>query len=391
MKRIILVCLLLTSHAFAQVKNKEQVPNFKLATILNAPVKTVELQQLKGKLVWIEFWATWCGGCIVAMPHLQQLQAKYKDKLQVITITGESVTRTKQFLKARPSNLWFAVDTGYTLQKHFPHSLIPHSILISAEGKLIAATAPENITAQVIDSLLANQTVHLAEKVDNPTEDYIKEYFFAADTVENRLMLQPEIKGGSGMMIPFLDQPAFAGRRLTFVNATLTGMYSKAFGDFPYQRTMNKVAHEGKKDIYCLDIIVKEQKDLIPTLKTELLKRFDLQAKTENQEKEVYVLKIVDVNKFNAIPRNKSGKRTYYARHGEIDQQSMDMLDFADFLETFGTFKSLIVDETGNKEKLDIKFSFQPENPASLPKILNGMGLSLEKAKRPIEFLVLYK
>ncbi len=244
MKRIILICLLSINCAFAQVKNKEQVPNFKLETILNAPVKTVELQQLKGKVVWIEFWATWCGGCIVAMPHLQQLQSKYKDKLQVITVTGESVTRTKQFLKSRPSNLWFAVDTGYALQKHFPYSLIPHSILISPEGRLIAATAPENITAKVIDSVLARQEVHLAEKVDNPTTDYIKTYFYAADTVQNRLMVQPEIKGGSGMMMPFLDQPAFAGRRLTFINATLTGMYSKAFGDFRYQRTINKVAQE---------------------------------------------------------------------------------------------------------------------------------------------------
>lgn len=390
MKRITLVCLLLANCAFAQVKNKEQVPDFKLETILNAPVKRIELNQLKGKLVWIEFWATWCGGCIIAMPHLQQLQTKYKDKLQVITVTSESVTRTKQFLKARPSNLWFAVDTGYTLQKHFPYSLIPHSVLIGTDGKLIAATAPENITEKVIDSLLAKQEVHLAEKKDNPTTDYIKEYFYAADTVQNRLMVQSEIKGGSGMMIPFLDQPAFAGRRLTFVNATLSGMYSKAFGDFRYQRTINKVGQD-KNEIYCLDIIVKDPKDLIPTLKAELLKRFDMQAKTEKQEKEVYVLKIADMDKFNAIPRNKSGKRTYYSRHGEIDQQSIDMFDFADFLETFGTYKSLIVDETGNKEKLDIKFSFQPEDPTSLPKVLNSMGLSLEKAKRQVEFLVLYK
>lgn len=390
MKKILLLCLILANSAFAQVKNKEQVPNLQWSTILNAPVKSIELQQLKGKLVWIEFWATWCGGCIVAMPHLQQLQAKYKTQLQVITVTNESVTRTKQFLKARPSNLWFAVDTGATLQKHFPHSLIPHSILIGTDGELIAATAPENITEKVIDSLLNKQSVHLPEKVDNMTDDYIKTYFFAADSVQERFLLQPEIKGASGMSTTFLDQPAFKGRRITFVNSSLNNMYSMAFGNFRYQRTIDRFGQK-REESYCLDIIVKDPKELMPTLKTQLLARFDLQAKTENIEKEVYLLKIGDINKFNAIPRNRSGKRTYYSRHGEIDQQSIDMPNFADYLETFGTYRSLIVDETGNKEKLDIKFSFQPENPASLTKILNEMGLVLEKAKREITFLVLYK
>ncbi len=390
MKKIISICVLLVNVAFAQVKNKEQVPNFKLNSILNAPVKQIELQQLKGKLVWIEFWATWCGGCIVAMPHLQQLQAKYPKQLQVITVTNESVNRTKQFLKARPSNLWFAVDTGAVLQSYFPHSLIPHSILIDTEGKLVAATAPENITAKVIDSLLAKQSVHLAAKEDNLSEDYIKDYFFAADTVQQRLMFQAEIKGGPGMSTTFLDQPAFKGRRITFINSSLSNMYRMAFGDFPYQRTLDQ-SEQKKEELYCLDIIVKEPSALIPTLKTELLKRFDLQAKTTQLEKDVYLLKIIDQNKFKSIPRNQSGKRTYYSRHGEIDQQSIDMNDFADYLETFGTYRSLVIDETGNKEKFDIKFSFQPENPESLTKVLQNMGLGLEKAKRQVEFLVLYQ
>ncbi|MCY1518905.1 Thiol-disulfide oxidoreductase ResA [compost metagenome] len=390
MKKIILLALLTCSYAFAQVKNNEQVPNFKLGTILNAPVKTPALDQLKGKLVWIEFWATWCGPCISAMPHLQKIQSRYKDKLQVITITDESIERIKLFLKAKPSNLWFAVDTANSLSKLFPHQLIPHSVLISPTGNLIAATLPENITESVIDSLLNNQTVHLPEKKDNLTTDFIKDYFFAEDTLQNRFLIQPEIKGGPGMMITFADQPAFKGRRLTFVNVHLSTIYSEAFGGFSYDRTINKTAQKDEER-YCLDILVKDHKDLMSTLRSELLKRFDLQARIEKKQKEVYVLKIIDDQKFNKIQRNKSGKRTYFSRHGEIDQESITMLDFAAFLESFGTYKSLIIDETNNSEKLDIKFSFQPEDPASLAKILNDMGLSLEKTTRQIEFLVLYK
>lgn len=389
MKRIILIAILITNYCFAQVNVNEQVPNFKFGSILNAPLKTAELTQLNGKIVWIEFWATWCGPCISAMPALQKLQKLYKDKLQIITITDEGIERTKQFLKSKPSNLWFAVDTANAFSKLFPHRIIPHSVLISPEGKLIAETLPENITAHVIDSVLNGQTVHLADKKDNLTADFIKSYFYAEDTVKSRFVIQPEIVGGPGMMITFADKPAFAGRRLTFTNVALSSFYQKAFGDFPYERTINKTEKK-KEEMYCLDIIVADKKDLIPTLKSELLKRFPLKAVVEKQLKEVYILKIVDSKKFNQIPRNTSGNRTYFSMHGKIDQESITMVDFADFLESFGTYKSLIIDETNNKEKLDIKFNFQPENPDSLSKILSDMGLEVEKAKREVPFLILY-
>ena len=388
MKKIVVIGLLMANVAHAQVKNQEQVPNFKLETILNAPVKSASLQQFKGKLVWIEFWATWCGACIQSMPHLQQLQEKYKDKLQVINVTQETAARTRQFLKARPSKLWFAIDTAGKIGDLFPHRLIPHSVLVSPDGKLIAATNPESITAKVIDSLLANQQVHLPEKKDNLTADYIKTYFFADDTVKNRLVFQPEIKGGPGMMITFADQPAFAGRRLTFVNVGLGNMYRKAFGDFNYGRTIDKTEAK-QKERHCLDIIVPTKAELLPALKAELGKKFGVKAGVVKQDKEVYVLKISDMDKFKKITRNTSGNRTYFSMHGKIDQQSINMTDFADYLENYGVYKLFVVDETGNNEKLDIKFDFQPEKPETLDTILKDMGLSLEKATRPIDFLVL--
>jgi uncharacterized protein (TIGR03435 family) len=75
--------------------------------------------------------------------------------------------------------------------------------------------------------------------------------------------------------------------------------------------------------------------------------------------------------------------------HGAIDQQDISMTDFAEFLESYGVGKNIpIIDETTNQEKFDIKFSFQPENPASLINVLTNMGLSLEKQLRKIDMLV---
>ena len=90
MKKILLIALLLSNYAFAQVKNGEQVPDIEFKQLLNSSLKTAKLSHFKGKIVFIEFWATWCSPCVAAMPHLQELQKKYKNQLQIITITSET-------------------------------------------------------------------------------------------------------------------------------------------------------------------------------------------------------------------------------------------------------------------------------------------------------------
>ena len=379
--------LLTTNHLPAQVKVDIEFTN-----LLNAPVKSARLSSLKGKLVILDFWATWCGSCIEAMPHLKALQAKYRNSLQVIAVGNETVERTMQFLQSRPSNLWFAVDSGRSISALFPHQMIPHDILIGKDGQPLAATSPENITDAVIDSLLAGAKVHLPEKKDNllSYEDLIKQNFYAADTVMYRFKIQGEINGGPGLSHTWLDQPAFSGRRLTCINLPLTTLYMLAYGDFPFSRTIDQVKEGRNAPTYCVDLIVPRPDSLQTSLRRELAARFDLQAKVEPMTKEVQVLRIVDSAKFKSIPRNISGKRTYMVMHGAIDQQSMTMSDLAKCLESYGTGK-LTVDKTGNREKLDIKISWQPENPQSLLNVLSSIGLGLTKEEQTVDMLIIYR
>ena len=378
---------MLNSYAFAQVKIGSEVPDFKLTLVDNSQ-QSITLSELKGKVVWLEFWATWCGPCISAMPNLVNLQQQYKDKLQVITISNEPKNRIAQFLKAKPFDLAFAIDTADLMRKYFPYQLIPHSVLISADGKLISSTSPEKITSQVLDSLFKGHEVHLEEKKDNFSTDYIKDYFYADDAVKNRILWQPEIKGAGGMMFSHRDKPAFSGRRFTFINVSLSSIFSRAFGDVPYSRTIDSLGKLGD-DTFCLDLIVPKSNQLEKTIKQELAKRYQVEAKMVMRKQEVYCLSIIDKEKFARLQRNTNGNRTYFARHGAIDQQGITLKDFADFLESFGSLRKLVIDETGNTEKLDIKFNFQSEDKETLLRVLNDMGLGLTPNIREVNFLFL--
>ncbi len=394
MKKIILIAFLTWNCAFAQVKNGEQVPDIEFKTILNSSVKNVKLSQLKGKVVLIDFWATWCSPCVAAMPHLQELQQKFKNQLQVITVSDETVKRVALFLKVRPSNLWFAIDKGETLNGLFPHRTIPHVVLIDAEGRLIANTNSEEVTAEVMAKLIKKENVNLKVKADNMTADFVKEYFFAADTVKSRLLIQPEIKGGPSMSRQFRDVPAFVNRRLTFINLSLQHMYRIAYGDYAYGRVIDSSVNAEKngEERFCLDIITQTPEALLPTLKSELLKRFELQAKIEQFPKTVYVLKVEDQTKVDRIAVNKSmDKGGYGGGSGTFSGEGVIFADIANYLESFGIVNLPVVDETGINTKFNIQLVYQLENPASLTKALSDIGLKLEKAERKIDMLILYK
>jgi len=387
MKKIGLVLLLVSNFTFAQIKKGDHVPDFDFEMV-NTSKKTIKLSSLKGKLVWLEFWATWCGACIEAMPHVVALQQKYKDQLQVIAVGNEPVERIAQFLKVKPIDLSFAVDTAELLKKYFPYRLIPHSVLIGADGKLVSYSNTEQITVKVIDSLLKGQQVHLEDKKDNFSTDYVRDYFYADDKIKHRVLWQAQIKGAGGMLFSHFDNPAFSGRRLTFINVSLSSIFREAFGDFPYGRTIDSLGTLAE-GVFCLDIIVDKKSKLHETLKRALAEKYKVDAKIQKQTKEVFVLSIVDPPKFAQVKRNTDGSRSYFARHGAIDQKGITLADFATFLESFGSLRKLVIDESGNTELLDLKFNFQPENKDILLKILADMGLGLTPAIRTVDVLSL--
>lgn len=128
--------------------------------------ENVALADLKGSVVLLDFWATWCGPCIAAMPHLQTLDQKYADKgLRLYTINlRESEEQAKQFMVNRGFNLKVLMDRdGETFQKYKGQG-IPYQILIGRDGvirRVSAGITPDGSSERAMEEAIE---AALAEK-----------------------------------------------------------------------------------------------------------------------------------------------------------------------------------------------------------------------------------
>jgi peroxiredoxin len=100
--------------------------------------KPVQLSQFQGKTVLLEFWATWCGPCRMAMPGVEALHRELAAKgLQVIAISNESPEQQQSFLAANSYTFAAWHDAGRSAETALEVDALPTQILISAEGKIL--------------------------------------------------------------------------------------------------------------------------------------------------------------------------------------------------------------------------------------------------------------
>lgn len=383
------VCLLLSvTSVFGQgIEIGEKVPAFQVEMV-NADQSFFSFDASNGKAVLIDFWATWCSPCISGMPHLEELQKRFEVRLQVVAASEEKLERLIRFREKKPFEFLFAKDTG-TLRALFPYQVIPHSILISPEGNLVAITSPENITEEVITQVLAGKSINLPIKKDHFSFNPELEYFDFAEDVKQIFQLQPYMSGFPTFSRTFTEGP-YKHRRITIFNFTIAGLYKYAYQiseyRLIYEFDQTLIDWKDKNNRYCLNVIATDPAKLYPFMKQQLSLNTEVLAKQAQRELEVLV-----VNTAEGGVKAKKGKEVgiLKARGDKFQKKGATIAEFCDYLEEYGIVGMAVVDETGDKGLYEIDFSFSPENPQSFKEAMTDLGLTFKKASRKTDVLVL--
>ena len=117
---------------------------------------SISLKDLRGKLLYIDVWATWCGPCIKEMPALKELVKEYANKdIEFVSISIDSKNDYEKWRKMVPEKnvgglqLYDSEGLNSSFMKAFSVSLIPRFMMIDAEGKIITANAPRPSSKEV--------------------------------------------------------------------------------------------------------------------------------------------------------------------------------------------------------------------------------------------------
>jgi peroxiredoxin len=102
---------------------------------------TVRLSDFRGKVVFLNFWATWCAACVVEMPSMEKLHRRLKDKdfVMVAINLQESDAQVKAFFEKMKLSFTALLDSNGEVATGFAVNALPTSFVLDKQGRIVGA------------------------------------------------------------------------------------------------------------------------------------------------------------------------------------------------------------------------------------------------------------
>lgn len=370
--------------------NKPQVgapaPKLGLEKLLQAPKDAeVDWDALKGQVVVLEFWATWCGPCVGAIPHLNELAKEFEDKpVRFISVTDEKEAVIKKFLKKRSMRAWIGLDTDKSMHRAYGIRGIPTTFLVDKDGKIAAVTSPTQVTAKVLNELLAGKPLSI------PTDDRRSGSTMTAGVEPGgdkkpalfEVTIRPAAEKRGGR--------AWGHGKMTAVGVELRSLLSFAY-DILHTRIVDDAALGDK----AYDVVVStpegQEAQLNSLLQQALEMTFGLKVRREQRETDVFLLKTGSRGYGKGLRQTVStgGSSTNNNSDG-FSSVNQPISTLASQLETL--LKRPVLDKTRVDGSFDWELTCEDTDPQSIADAVSKqLGLRLIPAREPVEMLMVEK
>lgn len=156
--KVFFIRMISFSPSIENVENQKQLKNYNWQ-LKGLNSESINLSELKGKVIFVNLWATWCPPCVAEMPSIQKLYNDYDNKIEFLFITNEDWETVNKFYQKRGFDL-----PTYNPVTKYPENLtsksIPATFVIDKKGNIVidkrgAADWNSNKTRAILDKLLA--------------------------------------------------------------------------------------------------------------------------------------------------------------------------------------------------------------------------------------------
>ena len=362
----------------------DPAPSLEFKQLLNAPPGVRGTwEELKGRAVVLEFWATWCGGCVDNIPHMNELAAEFTSQpIQFISITDETdVDLVKHFLTRHPISGWVAFDSEAATFKQYDVEGRPTTILVNRSGIVEGITNPPSVTPEVLKDLLAGRHLNFPEQPIGP--------LMGLEPGAPAPLLQVMIRPAAPVVVSGYSPGGVVDKngRYDEYGKTLRSLLSEIHG---IPENLVDASEWCSKTMYDLSVVTPQNEEALrePLLRQSLEAAFHLKLHTETKPTRVYILSRLDGREPKLRVTNSEGKSAYWLRdkgRAELTGASVEsIVRIAQFV-----LGKQVVDETQLTGRYDFDLKYDPEHPATFAQaIRDQLGLELAEGQRDLVHLV---
>ncbi|HEX4170648.1 MAG TPA: TIGR03435 family protein [Bryobacteraceae bacterium] len=373
----------LTFASLCRASNVEigaSAPPLTLTQLLQAPPGTkVTWESLKGNVVVLEFWATWCAGCRDQISHLNRLHEQFQNKpVRFLSLTDEEPDIVQRFVKDYPISGWIGLDSDEQTFKTYNIVGRPTTVLVDGTGTLRGIGNASDLTAEFIENLLTGKAItYSMEGTPAAKLQALPDPFYNA-------MLRP----AGPVDVTGFSPGAISGKTGKSWNAwglRLPMLLSGAYG-VPENRIIVAAALTTARYDVALAAQNLSEKERVTLLRRTLEEAFQLKGHKESRETDVYVLQCragIKPKLRSAGPKGSS----HWGKDGDITAVSVPL----SFLVTTAerALGKSIVDETGLSNHFDFELKWDPSNPKSLIEaVRTQLDLELVSSQRRLDYFI---
>lgn len=358
-----------TASLWAHPAKDTPAPPLDSLKLLQAPSGAkADWVSLKGKVVVLEFWATWCSPCVAGLPRFNQLvDSADPAKFQFISIDDEDPKAVQNFLTKKKLSGWVGIDTLGRVFKSYGITSRPTAVIVNGNGRIVAVTEIDSVGEADLRAVAAGKSVAF-----KPAMEITEAGSPSTPSAARSLFSVSVSRATPGTKTAVVNHPPTG---TDFIGDDADSLLTNVFNVFGNRYVLKGELPDGRYDLHTNFVDV-PQAASTQVVQQAVLAALHLQMQSKTFTRPAYILRATNESKKLLSPSASTHTAKRGAWHNGFILMNGTMDDLAYVLAT--GLENPVINQTGIDGTYDVRFRADGEDIESVNAALRKtLGLEL--------------